>query len=180
MVQGSTRGAPPGSAAEAPWPISESTTRLWSWCRRTARRSHPRLRERECIMGTSGEGFCQADESAGSDGGEDQGAEEAFMGMPRNNWLRQSWTPSLPCERFSFQRSESRQSSCVKTVIVRIRRQAKITHNSPRGRQRVNVRKDHATHRHLPKRGDSRSPVAPRRKREPPRTAPRLLLAASR
>ena len=38
--------------------------------------------------------LCQADESAVSDGGEDQGAEEAFMGQCRESFFRQFWKPS--------------------------------------------------------------------------------------
>jgi hypothetical protein len=46
VVRGSSRGSPRGSVAEAPWPISANTTRLWSWWRRIAPRSHHRLRDR--------------------------------------------------------------------------------------------------------------------------------------
>jgi len=47
---------------------------------------------------------CQADKSAVSDGGEDQGAEEVTVHGAIENRFRPFWKPSLPCERLSFQR----------------------------------------------------------------------------
>jgi len=51
---------------------------------------------------------CQADESAVSDGGEDQGAEEAFMGQEEEGEesSRQFWKEPSRASGSSFQRAQ--------------------------------------------------------------------------
>ena len=87
------------------------------------------LELRECVVVCEREGRgrglraagCQADKSAVSGGGEDQGAEECVHGVyaKRDSLSRQFWKPSLPCERLSpFQRVSLTQRRGVQPVAL--------------------------------------------------------------